>query len=209
VYPCGCAVALALAAFAAQAVPIYKCRAADGALTYQDSPCPEGTEQPAPRIAPPPLYVPAVPELAARPEPAQRSGDVQPVREPPPPPPALHRCYDGVSGKDYVTDTPQQNLRYVPLWTVLPSAGYFGAVTAEVRAGMAPSGGGVSAGAYGQYTAVEDRCRQMPLGEMCGYWSQHVDEVRSQRRRAFKDRRGGLEQEESELRDLLATYCAR
>ena len=203
-----CALALALAASSAQAEPIYKCRAPDGALSYQDSPCPEGTGQPAPKIAPPPLYVPPVPELAARREPAQPPGDLQPVPEPPPPPPALYRCYDGVTGKAYVTDLPQRNLRYVPLWTVLPSAGYFGDVTADVRAGMAPSGGGVSAGAYGQYTAVEDRCRQMPLGELCGYWDQRADEVRSQRRLAFKDRRGGLEQEESELRGLLATYCS-
>jgi hypothetical protein len=186
-----CALALALLPFAASAAPIYKCRAPDGALSYQDSPCPEGTDQPAPKIAPPPPYVPPEPELAGRREPPKQLGDFQPVREPPPPPPTLYRCYDGVTGKAHVTDTPQQNLRYVPLWTVLPSAGYFGAVTADVRGGMAPSGGGVSAGAYGQYTAVEDQCRQLTLAGMCRYWSEHVDEVSSQRRLAFKDRPRG------------------
>ena len=203
-----CALALALAAGAAEAVPIYKCRAPDGSLTYQDSPCPAGTEQPAPKIAPPPMVVPPVPELATGGEPRPKQGDFQPAQERPPPPPALYRCYDGVTGKDSVTETPQQNLRYVPLWTVVPSAGYFGAVTADVRAGQAPTGGGVSAGAYGQYTAVQDHCYRMALEDKCAYWGQHVDEVRSQRRLAFKDRRGGLEQEEAGLRALLATYCA-
>ena len=203
-YLCGCAVALALAAFAAQAVPIYKCRAPDGALTYQDNPCPEGTEQPAPRIAPPPAYQPPAPQMPPLAGQAPVKGDFQPVRDEPPPPPMLFRCYDGVTGKGYVSDYPQQNLRYVPLWTVMPSGSSLGGLSA----GILPPDPGVTA-SLANYTEVQDRCHQMSVGELCGYWGQHVDEVRAKRRRAFKDTRAQLEQEEAYLNEMLAAHCGR
>jgi hypothetical protein len=205
-----CFAALALAA-PAHAVPIYKCRAPDGALTYQDTPCPADTEEePAPLIAPPPPYVPPPPEVASS-KPKRREA-VEPPPEPLPPVPVMYRCYDGETGKPYVSATPQQNLRYVPLWTVLPSDSFANVGRSPPTPSPRSATQGTALGwngAYGQYTAVEDRCREMPLGELCVYWDQHLDEVYKERRLAFKDRRGALEQEEAGLRENLRTFCGQ
>ena len=206
-----CLAALALAE-SAWAVPIYKCRGPDGALTYQDAPCPaDAEEQPAPQIAPPPAYVPLPPEVVAT-RAQQRGGGTVIQAAPPPPPPVLYRCYDGETGKPYVSDTPQQNLRYVPLWTVLPSDSFANVGRPPPKPSPRSEKQGTAlgwSGAYSQYTAVEDRCYEMALGDMCVYWDQHLDDVYKQRRLAFKDTRAALEQEEAGLRENLRTWCGQ
>ena len=186
------------------AAPIYKCQAADGAVSYQDHPCPAGTDQPAPRIAPPPPFVPLPEQAPAARGPERKRGDFSPVSEPAPPLPVLFRCYDGVTGKGYVSDTPQQNLRYVPLWTVMPSGSTVGGLSAGIR----PPDPAETA-ALANYTEVQDRCHEMSVGELCGYWRGHVGEVHAKRRVAFKDTRAALEQEEADLTGNLASHCGR
>jgi len=188
----------------ARAQAVYKCRGPEG-LTYQDKPCPPGTDLPVPYIPPAPDYVPP-PVAPIADAPVAREREREPVRPPPPPPPTMYRCTDAVSGKSYVTATPTSNLRYVPFWTVAPagitSGGSGGSVSADLPTSDRPS-----RSLMGAYTAVQDRCRPMPVSELCGYWKQREDEVYSQRKNAFNDTRPQLEQEEAGLREQRATYC--
>ena len=199
-------VLLACFAAAAAADPVFKCRDADGRLSYQDKPCPPGTDQPAPVIAPAPLVDPnAAPPVAP---PASRpADDVAPAYHPAPPPPATtYRCTDAVSGKSYVSSSPTGSGRYVPLWTVLPGGGTGmkgGGGSTDLQPTTTKPTGALAA----SYTYVEDRCRPMPVGEQCGYWRQRLDEVSSRKRTAFNDTRPQLEQEEDGLRGNLSTYC--
>ena len=180
---------------------VFKCRTPEG-LSYQDKPCPPGTEQPAPHIAPPPAYVPPPPESAPAADSVRETAPPLERRPPPPPLPTQYRCSDAVGGKSYVSASPNTQVRYVPLWTVMPGGTSSGGLSADL-----PTQDRLPATALGSYTPVQDRCRPMPVGELCAHWRQRLDEVGPARRRAFNDTRPQLEQEEAGLEDQLAYHC--
>ena len=147
-------VVLLLTGFAASA-QVHKCRDADGHLSYQDEPCPPGTSQPAPYIAPPPAYVP--PPADAVPLAPLADDEANYAYAPPPPPlPELYRCtrYDGQ--ESYVSSDPTPRVYQVPLWAVLPD------MTSSGVGGMSTSRGSASPEALTAYTTVADTCRPMP-----------------------------------------------
>ncbi len=189
---------LIVLAFAGQACAseVFKCRARDGGISYQDRACAADAET---------LDAPLLSRNYRSPplDPSTPSG-VEANKTAPPqvtrirvedPLPQMFRCTSS-DGSNYVSSDPTPRGRYVPLWTL----------------GVDSSGPGLVTGTidprYGaQYTYVEDRCRAMPRGELCGWWKQRANETGSERRRAFNDRRAALDQEYAGARDALARFC--
>ena len=180
----------------AHAGEVFKCRAQDGRLIYQDRECAADAEKLDAPVLPrtylqpaSPASIPAPPELpTAGPPPVTQVRIEDPL-------PQMFRC-TSPDGASYVNASPSPRGRYVPLWTL----------------GVGSSGPGLASGAidprYGaQYTYVEDTCRAMPRGELCGWWKQRADETGSERRHAFNDRRAALDQEYAGARDALARFC--
>lgn len=174
---------------------VFKCRARDGRLIYQDKACAAGTET---------LDPPALPRSYVVPAGAGPALPIAPPASPSPPSttsmrvedplPQMYRCTTP-EGTSYVDANPGPRGRYVPLWTLgVGSTGGLAGGTIDPRYGA-------------QYTYVEDKCREMPRGELCGWWKQRADETGSERRHAFKDRRAALDQEYAGVRDALARFC--
>ncbi len=187
--------ALALAA-SVQAGEVFKCRTPAGGIVYQDRQC--ATED-ATLVAPmlPRTYrSPAVAPPPSQSTPAQPAAQVPLTRlSVEDALPQMFRCTTP-EGTSYVDSNPTPRGRYVPLWTLA----------------LGSTGPGLASGTldprYGsQYTYVEDRCRAMPRGELCGWWKQRADETGSERRRAFNDRRPALDQEYAGAQDALARFC--
>ena len=195
--------ALACGAFAAPAV--HKCRGADGQTSYQEQPCPAGTELPAPVLAPDPPYVPPAPAPAlALPEPPGQDRPAGPSHWPQAPLPAMFRCERWDGQESYVTQDPTPRIYQVPLWAVMPEK------TSSISGGLSTSRAGQGGGGrstMGAYTTVQDRCYRMGRGELCGHWSQRADEVHTKLRTAFNDTKPGLEREEDDLREKRALHC--
>ncbi len=189
---------LTLASLPLMAQDVYKCRARDGAISYQDRACAADAVS---------LDAPSLPKTYAPPPPPgdqEQASAADPSGIAPPqvarirvedPLPQMYRCVSP-DGSSYVSSDPAPRGRYVPLWTL----GY-----GSYGTGLTQGRGDPRLGAA--YTYVEDRCRSMPRGELCGYWKQRADETRSERRHAFKDRRALLDQEYAGTRDALARFC--
>lgn len=108
-----------LAAPAAAAQALYKCEDADGAIAFQDRPCPPHSRQ-----LPPPLLAPetrglspardsyALPAQAAAPAAATAPDPVAVPRLP-----AMYRCHSA-EGASYVSNNPTPRGRYIPLWAL-------------------------------------------------------------------------------------------
>lgn len=179
----------------AAAGEVFKCRTRGGTISYQDRSCSAASETlEAPSL--PRHYAPAAPDSVATDVTAAKAAPapVTHVRIEDPLP-QMFRCTSS-DGSSHVSSDPTPRGRYVPLWTL----------------GIDASGPGLVNGTidprYGaQYTYVEDRCRAMPRGELCGWWKQRADETGSQRRRAFNDQRAALDQEYAGARDALARFC--
>jgi len=180
----------------AQAGEVFKCRARDGGLIYQDRECAADTEK---------LEAPVLTRVYVTPA-IDNADPERPAASPPGPTTVtrvrlddpllqMYRC-TSPDGSSYVNATPTPRGRYVPLWTLGVGSTGFGLAN-----------GAVDARAGGQYTYVEDTCRAMPRGELCGWWKQRANETGSERRHAFKDRRAVLDQEYAGARDAIARFC--
>lgn len=218
---CAVAVALALAVPAIRAQDLHKCKAADGAIAYQDRPCPaDSTELPRPAAA---TMRGLAPEAGAYPAPAGAPAAVVPAQAAggpaPAPLPALYRC-ESADGKRYVSSNPNPRGRYVPLWTLSdwPSIeGPVGATPPGSRGvgGTTPPPGGPRPGARGGwpatmaagYTWVQDQCYAMGRGELCAHWRAEIDRVGAARRIAFEAERATLDGQYRELREQYARHC--
>lgn len=174
---------------------VFKCRTRGGSISYQDHSCSAGSETlEAPLL--PRHYAPAAPDPVATNVTASKAAPatVTQVRIEDPLP-QMFRC-TSPDGASHVSSDPTPRGRYVPLWTL--------GVGSQ---GPGLTNGTLDARAGAQYTYVEDRCRAMPRGELCGWWKQRADETGSQRRRAFNDQRAALDQEYAGARDALARFC--
>jgi hypothetical protein len=183
--------ALALAPAPGFAQALYKCRQPDGSLSYQDHECASDAEALVPPpIAPPPRdpYIPEPPPVAPVGTPV--AAQAAPPR-PRVPLPRLYHCYKPEGG-EYTSATPNLYPRQVPLWTLDRYSPTFGR-------GMGASGA--------LYTTVVDECRVLGVGETCAHVRKRLSEAQSEKRTAFKDRRGALEAEVSDLRETIAANC--
>jgi hypothetical protein len=189
-----------LAAGAAHAQAIHKCRDAEGRIAYQDQPCP-AESLPLPPIDGPPSvpYVPAVD--GAAPAPAEAATGGVPPTPPVPPLPARFRC-TREDGESYVSTDPSPPPRYVPAWVV-------GATSTSSNLRRTPAREAWDRSVGGAYVLVQDRCRPMSRGELCAHWGERLDVARRGARASFFDERESLEREAVDLRAALRAYCGR
>ncbi len=179
----------------AHAGEVFKCRSRGGAISYQDQACAAGSETLEAPLLPGSYVPPPIDPTPPRPAAASAAPAAVAQVRIEDPLPQMFRCTSN-DGANYVSSDPTPRGRYVPLWTLGVGASGPGLVNGSIDA------------RYGaQYTYVEDRCRAMPRGELCGWWKQRADETGSQRRRAFNDQRAALDQEYAGARDALARFC--
>lgn len=161
-------------------VTVYRCIAADGNVTLRDTPCAKGARQETrsmvrPAAAPP---APSAPETAAAPAPAPAPPRVVIVREPAPTP--MYECTTP-DNTTYTSDSPEGNLRWVPMWTL---------------------GWSVPAGTW-----VRDECRRMPQAETCSRLRDRRDAIERRFFNAMPSERARLDVEERGIDARLDADC--
>jgi hypothetical protein len=193
-----CALLLAWAAWAAPAradTTAYKCVAANGAVSYQATPCAHGQRQQAmqlsddapgaPSPAPSSSVADAAPRVAAAPP-------APPIKPPSAPLPAMYRCSRATDGKPYISNNGNPQPYYAPL-----------AMTGIVPTPIGQNyGGRVSPNAAmiaSHYTLVQDQCQAMTPQDTCTTLRDEYDENEKKLSRAFKSDQPPLLQRESEL----------
>lgn len=193
------ALMLAAAAGAAGAQSVYKCRAADGGIAYQDQPC-AGETLPAPAIAPPPSdpWQPQAP-VATTAGTGAVDAEPLPAAEPPPPLPRLYRC-TRENGSDYVSADGNPPPRYVPAWVLGATSTRSNLPRSEARTRW-------DAGVGGAYVAWQDRCVPLGRAALCAHWRAEFAERRKDAGRTFFAEREAAEADVEMLRGQLRTYC--
>jgi hypothetical protein len=192
------ALVLATAAGSATAQAVYKCRAADGSIAYQDQPC-AGETLPTPELAPPPSdpWRPESPTVAIT-DVAAMNADTAPAPEPPPLP-RLYRC-TRENGSDYISADGNPPPRYVPAWVLGATSTRSNLPRSEARTRW-------DAGVGGAYVAWQDRC--VPLGHaaICAHWRAEFAGRRKDAGRTFFAEREAAEADVEALRAQLRTHC--
>jgi len=204
---------LALGLFAAGAIrhadattTIYECTAADGRVTYQDTPCPAGQRQHTMQVAdapPAPLPATAPPAPAAPPAPTAPARLAAPL-------PAMYTCVRATDGTTYLSDNgnpaPYQapygvlGAEQMPLSEVYgPDRGAAGITAPEANRGRVTSGLVAN-----NYVWVQDQCRQLDAEETCEALQDAYDKNEHKLDNAFKSQRPPLEKRESQLQAQLA-----
>jgi hypothetical protein len=189
---------------------VYRCTAANGAVSYQDHACTSGQRQKivdVPSHAPP-GYVP--PPVATAAPPAASSAPVSPVPAyvpPPAPLPVMYACVGAVNGKRYLT-------RSLPPPYLAP-LGMMGYPPQSLsRAYGAPGGAGVSAPELSKpriggpriaagMTEVQDFCQPATHAQVCSFVQSEYDENHAKLRRAMPNEQPPYEQREQRLQDQL------
>ena len=179
----------AIAAGPASAAVVYKCRAANGVTSYQETPCKRGelikkiVPDPIP-AAPPPSATPAKPATA----PAAPAAP-PPARTAAPRPTVAYRCtrYDGTS---YYSASLNPKRHNVPLYAL-------------DKPPPIPPGGTLSPEAR---VWVEDECVQVPNREACEHYREQLAFVNAQIRRKSGDA-NKLERERKRLTAIRGSRC--
>lgn len=210
-------IAVLLAAGPVQAVTVYRCVDDEGAVAYQDQPCPPASEGQARRYEVPDSLPSAPPDRQA-PAPAPESAaavEAPPAPRPPPDPLWLCRRFDGDS---YESTTGRGERRWVPLW-VLGVDPHAPAVTfGDQVGGPRPSpprpGPGAPANAGMGLAAtpgawVQDVCGRLTDAEACRRWDARRDELRRRWRLAQSSERERIRAEERPLSAMLSASCGR
>lgn len=194
---------------AAVAGTAYRCVAADGAVTYRDTPCPASQKQQAIPLdddaaAPSPMPASTAPE-APRGMPAP-----SPAPRPTAPLPVLYACQRATDGTSYLSRNGDPQPYQAPF-------GVLGAVQMPLGAVYGPGGAGASAPELNRgrvtsglvarhYVWVQDRCRPMGPQETCDALRDAYDENEHKLKQAFESERGPYEKREAELEAQL-THC--
>ncbi|MGH8212274.1 MAG: DUF4124 domain-containing protein [Rhodanobacteraceae bacterium] len=195
---------------AAHALQVYRCTARDGAVSYQDKPCPAHQTQSTVSLQGTPI-VSSVPQppVSTAPPPAKAT-DV-PTYEPPPPAPlpVMYACTRYDSQRKYLSDTLP-----APYAVPLGAQGYPGqsldrAYGHSDRLGMSapeearkPSirGGPLIANAY---VEVQDHCVPAPRAQVCEELQHRFDANHENLRMAFRSDKPPLQAREDELNAQL------
>src|SRR5690348_550688 len=194
----------------AAAVTIYKCAAQDGAITYQDKPCPARQQQSTMELSDAPIVTPAPAPIttASAPAPAATVAPTS-VASPPPPLPTMYACttYDGE--KKYLSDTLP-----APYPVPLGALGYPGqsldqAYGGRNRLGMsAPEEARKPTTGRGPLIAnaqvmVQDHCAPAPRSQVCDALRHRFDANHAKLRMAFPSEKAPFQQREDELNSEL------
>ncbi|HJU26517.1 MAG TPA: DUF4124 domain-containing protein [Rhodanobacteraceae bacterium] len=202
---------LLLAIPAAQAVQVYRCVARDGAVSYQDKPCPVGQRQGTVSLqdAPQVSSLPSPPVSSAPPAPVTSTPA---IAEPPPPAPlpTMYACtrYDGQ--RKYLSDTLP-----APYAVPLGAQGYPGrsldraygypdrlGMSAPEEARKPPVARGPLLG--NAYVEVQDHCVPAPRAQVCEELRRRFDANHEKLRMAFPSDRPPLQAREDELHAQLS-----
>lgn len=193
----------------AAAITVYKCSAQDGAITYQDKPCPARQRQNTLELSDAPIATPA--PVVSVPPPAASSTPPEPVAEAPPPAalPAMYACttYDGE--KKYLSDTLPG-----PYPVPLGALGYPGrsldqAYGGRNRLGLsAPEEARKPTIGRGPLIAnaqvmVQDHCVPAPRSQVCDELRRRFDANHEKLRMAFPSEKAPFQQREDELNAQL------
>jgi hypothetical protein len=173
----------------------YKCVAANGAVTYQGTPCAHGQRQETIQLTDDAGAVssPAPSSSVADTTPPVAIAPAAPAPKPPSAPlPQLYRCTRATDGKPYISSNGNPQPYYAPL-----------AMTGIVPTPIGQNyGGRVSPNAAmiaSHYTQVQDQCQAMTPGDTCNTLRDEYDENEKKLSRAFKSDQPPLLQRESEL----------
>jgi hypothetical protein len=208
------AVALLMIAFGcaprvAGAVTVYQCTATDGAVTYQDKPCPAHQRQSTLELSDAPIVTPA--PIASTPPPPSAGTAPAPVAEasPPPPLPTMYACasYDGE--KQYLSDT-LPGPYPVPLGVLgYPGQSLDRAYGGRNRLGMsAPEEARTPRIGRGPLIAnaqvmVRDHCVPAPPSQVCDELRRRFDANHEKLRMAFPSEKAPFQQREDQLNAQL------
>jgi hypothetical protein len=194
----------------AAAVTIYKCTTTDGAVTYQDKPCPAHRHQSTLELSDAPIVTPApAPIASAAPAPASTTPRQAAVPPPPSPLPTMYACttYDGE--KKYLSDTLPAPYP-VPLGALCyPGQSLVQAYGGRNRIGLsAPEESGKPTIGRGPLIAnaqvmVQDHCVPAPRSQVCDELRRRHDANHEKLRMAFPSEKAPFQQREDELNAQL------
>lgn len=191
---------------------VFKCTAADGAVSFQDHACARGQRQQTIDVAsrPPPGYVPP-PVATVMASPAPTPPPVAAAPAPSAPLPPMYACVGAVNGKHYLTRSPPP-----PYLAPLGVMGY--PPQSLSQAYGAPGGAGMSAPegaprpriggppiATGM-TEVEDFCLPATQAQVCRFVQKQYDENQHELNLAMPHEQPPLERRKHELAAQL-TNC--
>lgn len=187
---------------------VFKCTAANGAVSFQDHACARGQRQTmidVPSRAPP-GYVP--PPAATTSSPSAAASAPAPAYVPPPSPlPVMYLCVGAVNGKHYLTRSPPP-----PYLAPLGVMGY--PPQSLSQAYGSPGGAGMSAPELSRprvggpriatgMTEVQDFCLPATQAQVCSYVQREYDENHRKLRMAMPHEQPPLERREQALTDQL------
>jgi hypothetical protein len=188
---------------------VFKCTAANGAVSFQDHACARGQRQTmidVPSRAPP-GYVPPPVATTSSPSAAASTPPTAYVPPPPSPLPVMYLCVGAVNGKQYLTRSPPP-----PYLAPLGVMGY--PPQSLSQAYGSPGGAGMSAPELSRphvggpriatgMTEVQDFCLPATQAQACSYVQREYDENHRKLRMAMPHEQPPLERREQALTDQL------
>ena len=191
---------------AAQAVQVYRCIASDGAVSYQDKPCPPRQKQSAVSLenAPTVSSLPQPAASATAPAPTATVTAAPPAL-PPSPLPTMYACTRYDDQQPYLSDT-LPGPYSVPMGALgAPGKSLDQAYGGADRLGMSapeearkpPVGGSLLANAYVQ---VQDDCHPASATQVCEELQRRFDANHEKLKMAFPSEQPPLQQREDQLR---------
>ncbi len=208
------------AAQAGDALTIYRCTDAKGRLALRDSPCLKGERQETRSM----LRPKDAPSRSSQPMPAPPSVA---TAAPPPqvivvhPPRPLYECA-APDNERYLSDSPEGNLRWVPLWTqgypVLAEVPVYQPGQLDIRVDNGRVGGSYRSGSLGTALVptlagqgagawIRDPCRALPQIEICERLRGRRDALRQRFTIAQPSERALLGSEERSINARLGQDC--
>lgn len=204
------------------AVTIYRCTDAQGRLTLRDTPCAKGERQDTrsmlrPKDAPPPPPEPPPAASRAAANTAQPPPQIVIVQPPRP----LYECVTPDQDR-YLSDTPEGNPRWVPLWTLdypaLVEVPVYTPGQLDVRVDNGRVSGGYRSGSVGTAvvptyagqgagTWVRDACYPLPQAEACARLHDRRTALRRRFTIAQPSERAVLGREERSIDARLTQDC--
>ncbi len=197
-----------LAAAPVEAVTVYKCVGAKGAVSFQDRPCAPASQQETITMPdPPPPPSPPVEPIAEAPP---RMEQVEPPPAPLAPPPSFFLCtrYDGTR---YISDTGEPGSSLVPLGVLgVPGRSLSDAYSPQNSIGVSAPGlrqiphvPARSVPFGGTSTWIDDECHEASPREACTYLQNALKDIRYKLTKAFSDTTPELKRQEADILERM------
>lgn len=211
-----CLSLIGLPSGSAQALPVFRCTASGGAITFQDRPCPQGTQSRIIELAGEPdrAAANAAPtvtrEAASAPSLSQHERALAPS-DPLPAPSAVVCTRE--DGSRYPSESGRGDRQAVPLAMLgVPSQSLADAYAGRDGIGISspglrqpPTDASPEARLGAPYVWREDPCERLSGAPLCAYFDSRVADAERRLRLAFSDTAGAVRQELKGLRERAAT----